>query len=179
MPWIQSNQCAKWLTLRWRILVPPLHRENNSLLIYKRVPFVLHLYYVGLTACLVGLWSVIYRHKTQGGCIYRPSTASLSWDPSHSNHPDPGVHLSPSTPYLPSWYFIWPIWQPKVTADKHHCTCGNMLSHFCPSVLLSNNNCLLALLSLLGEKVTFSKSVTRSGDLCSQQNKTFICPLIH
>lgn len=88
MPWIQSNQCAKWLILRWRILVPPLHRENNSLLIYKCVPFVLHLCYACLTARLVGLWSVIYRHKTQGGMylqtqhcltLLRPKPLKPSW----------------------------------------------------------------------------------------------------
>lgn len=89
------------------ILAPLLHRENNSLLIHKCVPFVLHLCYVGLTARLVGLWSVIYSHKTQGGCIYRPSTASLSWDPSHTNHPDPGVHPSPNLPSILILYMAY------------------------------------------------------------------------
>lgn len=140
MPWIQSNQCAKWLILRWHILVTLLHRENNSLLIYKCVPFVLHPCCVGLTARLVGLWSVIYRHKTQEWRIYRPSTASLSSDPSHSNHPDPGVHPSPSTPtfHLDTLYGLFdnPRWQ-LINTTVPVKTCFPTFVPLCSSVTIT------------------------------------------
>lgn len=131
---------------------------------------------VGFTACIVGSqWaSTDIRHKYD-----------IFTDPSLPHSPETWAtqtililvcthHLLPPTFHLDTLYGLFdnPRWQ-LINTTVPVGTCF----HSCPSVLLSNNNCLQALFFLLGEKVTFSKCVTRSGSLCF--SKTFICPLIH